>query len=175
MSKTKGTSKRIIVTSVTLLMFLITVCGLAYITPGQRQVQAATSDAQMIEMAKAALSAAAPLEPVQGSDTNIASLAQKIVNAKTSGVTVRLAVTYNPQISSTGTITYASSPRSNSVRFSLTKNSVSATQTVMVTVPASGSTSTTPSSEPTPTITDAQMIEMAEVGFCHWAIKGAFL
>ncbi|HRY13804.1 MAG TPA: hypothetical protein P5309_09545, partial [Syntrophomonadaceae bacterium] len=132
-----------------IIFFICSNSGALYAAP--------MTDAQAVATAQAALSAAAPLKPVEGTDTNIVALAQRIVNQKVSGVTVKMAATFNPQISSTGVITYASAARSNSVRFSLTKNSTTVTQTVLVTIPAKSSVVTPP-----PATTDAQAVATAQ-------------
>jgi len=132
-----------------IIFFICSNSGALYAAP--------MTDAQAVATAQAALSAAAPLKPVEGTDTNIVALAQRIVNQKVSGVTVKMAATFNPQISSTGVITYASAARSNSVRFSLTKNSTTVTQTVLVTIPAKSSVVTPP-----PATTDAQAVAAAQ-------------
>jgi len=148
MRESKQNAKLFKKTAVMLIMLFVMACGVPFAQP----VQAAT-DAEAVAAAQAALVAATPLKPVKGTDTNIVTLAQKIVNQKVTGVTVKLLATYNPQISSTGAITYLSEPRSNSVRLGLTKNSASAWQNVMVTIPGTGSTSTTTTSTATTTTT----------------------
>ncbi|MEQ8235494.1 MAG: glycosyl hydrolase family 28-related protein, partial [Syntrophomonadaceae bacterium] len=94
------------------------------------------TDAEQVTVGQAALVAAGTLRPVDGSNTNVVTMAQAIVNSAASGVTVSLYSTSNSQVSSTGTITYGSSAVTGNVTFKLVKNSASVTQAVTVAVPA---------------------------------------
>lgn len=73
--------------------------------------------------------------PVEGIDTNILSMAEKIVDNATSGVTVKLIAVKNPQISSNGDITYGENDVTGRVTFQLNKNRSKLKQVFTITVP----------------------------------------
>jgi uncharacterized repeat protein (TIGR02543 family) len=86
----------------------------------------------------------AALTPIAGTDTNILSEAQSVVDAVYSGVTVTLGSSANSEIASpSGNITYGSSAVTGNVTFTLTKNAASDNQTVSITVPAASANHTT--------------------------------
>lgn len=94
------------------------------------------TDSEQVAAAKAALSSAGTLKPVQGQDTSVVTMAQSIVNKVSSGVTVKATASTNPQVSSSGVVTYSSTAKTGNITFSLGKNSASATLVMPVTVAA---------------------------------------
>jgi hypothetical protein len=94
------------------------------------------TDAETVSGAKALLSPAS-LNPVEGTDTNIVTMAQSVVDAVYSEVIVSLVSSLNAQIASPdGEITYGDSSVTGDVTFTLTRNTAADTQVVSVTVPA---------------------------------------
>jgi len=115
------------------------------------RVNADPDDVAEVAKAKAALPP--ELSPVYGTDTNVIIMAQAIVNANSSGVTVTMGSSDNQRvIYLNGNILYSpNSPQmSGNVIFALTKNSASDTKVVSVVVP---STIIIPSSNATVTST----------------------
>lgn len=154
MEARKQRTRRINITAVTLLLlFAFTACGIPNGITVSTQVQAATNDSQMVAAAKAALSSAGTLRPVNGVDKNIVALAQEIVDRESDGVTVKLTRTESPYISSTGAITYSAAWNStNWLVLSLTKNKAKASQGLNVVIPGNKEASVVPSpTPPTPT------------------------
>jgi hypothetical protein len=93
-------------------------------------------DKESINAAQAGLAAAGTLKPTEDRDTNIIVLAKSIVDAVSSGVTVEVAGSDNPQVSSTGAITYSNTVGTGKVTFKLIQNDLIAFQAVSVAVPA---------------------------------------
>ncbi|MGE5474412.1 MAG: glycosyl hydrolase family 28-related protein [Ignavibacteriales bacterium] len=92
-------------------------------------------DTETVAKAKAAL-AEVTLNPVEGTNTNIISMAQDIIDKAVPGVTVTISTCTNSQIAFDGTIIYGDSTVTGNVTFILSKNKASATQTISVIVPA---------------------------------------
>lgn len=86
------------------------------------------------------LLANATLAPVQGTDINIVAMAQALVNAAYTGITVTLEATGNPSIAADGNITYGAVAATGDVTFNLEKNGTAKQVTVRVTVPAGSGT-----------------------------------
>jgi len=100
------------------------------------KIAAVIPAADEISSAKAALAAASPLQPVAGVDSNVVAMAQNIINASSTGVTISATVdSSNANVASDGTITYSSSTVSGDVTLTLTDKSDTDTQTVSVAVP----------------------------------------
>ncbi|MGI6436203.1 MAG: glycosyl hydrolase family 28-related protein [Syntrophomonadaceae bacterium] len=104
---------------------------------------AANPDAVEVAAAKAALANTASLKAVEGKDTNAATMAQSIVNAASSGVTVQVISSSNPQVAVDGAITYGNTAVTGNVTLKLTKNNASDTQAIALIVPAKIVTPTT--------------------------------
>jgi DNA-binding beta-propeller fold protein YncE len=103
------------------------------------QAYGTPSDASEVFNAQSALTAAAPLVPVQGVDTNVVPVAQAIANAASCGVTISSTVnSANSAVASDGTITYGTSTVTGNVTFTLFKNAALSTSTVGVDVEQSG-------------------------------------
>jgi len=94
------------------------------------------TDAQQVSAAQAALATLRNLRPFEGTDSNVVTMAQAVVNKASTGVTVTLASTANAQVSAAGAVTFGSQPVIGNVTFKLTKNSASVTQAVSVVVTA---------------------------------------
>lgn len=116
-----------------------------------------STDATDVSTAKRELFRAAVLNPIQGEDLNVAAMAQDLVDQVVSGVKVTVIKSSNKQVSKSGAISYGSYTCSGNVTFKLTKNRSSATQTMLVVVPAKALataqtkvTETTPSTSITP-------------------------
>ncbi len=127
------------ITLITLLAFFLANIGAdLYAAPRKsKPVRYNTiSDADRVAAAKTALQAAGTLEPEQGSDTNVANMAQKIVNQVASDVIVRVTGSSNPQVSSNGLISYGDEAGSGSVTCTLTKNAAADSAQIWVEVPA---------------------------------------
>jgi Endopolygalacturonase len=93
-------------------------------------------DVTEIAAAKSALADAATLNPVEGTDTNVVTMAQTIVDGASSGVEVTITSSDNAQVAADGAITYGSSEVSGKVSFTLTKNDAVDRQSITVDVPA---------------------------------------
>ena len=90
---------------------------------------------EAVYIAQGAIASSAPMSPTEGTDANIVTLAQSIVNNSISGVTVSSTVeSNNSKIASDGTITYSGSTVTGSVTFTLYDNEMTATETVPVVV-----------------------------------------
>lgn len=104
----------------------------------------ALSDTELLAAAASALTAAAPITANQYNadytavgDTNIVTVAQRIVNAAVSGVTVgSTVVSENGNIAEDGAITYGTSESRGDVSFTISKGELSGFVTVNVSVPA---------------------------------------
>ncbi len=96
-----------------------------------------TSDNVGIATAKAALDTTATLNPVEGNDTNVVTMAQAIVDGVVSGVTVTVSdASGNANVGADGTISYTSSGVTGNVIFALNKGiGTEATSTMSVVVP----------------------------------------
>ncbi len=106
-----------------------------------------SNTATQLSAAKTALTNAGTLKPVEGTDINVITMAQKIVNAKSSGVVVSLVTTSNSQVSSSGAINYGSSAVSGSVLFKMTINGTNTWVSSPVTVPAKAGSGTDTSAD----------------------------
>ncbi len=93
-----------------------------------------TTDSEEVASAKAALAAAGTLQPTKGQNTSVVIMAQAIADKASSGVTITMTNSGNPQVSSTGEVTYTSINANGDVTFQLIKNSVKDTISVPVTV-----------------------------------------
>jgi len=93
-------------------------------------------DATDVAAAKAALATAATLNPIEGTDTSVVTMAEAIVNKVSNGVGVTITSSANAQVGADGTITYGSSAVTGKVTFTLTKNQAVDTQSMSVVVPA---------------------------------------
>jgi len=101
-----------------------------------------SADTAAAKAAQAALANAGTLKPVEGTNTSVVTMAQAIVNQAAAGVSVSVSSSANSQVSSSGAITYGSSAVTGTVTFKLTKNTISLTQGVTITVPAKTATVT---------------------------------
>lgn len=89
-----------------------------------------------IEKAKNTLSTAATLNTIEGKDTNVVTMAQKLVDEVVSGVVVSVDTSQNIQIGTDGTITYADQGITGNVVFALNKGmGTEDTVTMSVVVP----------------------------------------
>ena len=109
-----------------------------------------SADAKQVQTAQRALVNTGALKPVEGVDTDIAVMAQRIVNAATAGITVKVAATTNIQIKGT-TIVYGTSAGTGTVTFTLAKHRSIAVQKMSVIVPAKAITTINPTTATTPT------------------------
>lgn len=100
------------------------------------------SDGERVDAAAAILAAAGTLRPVEGTNTNVIPMAQAIVDAQLSGVTVSIYSTSNSQIAQNGAITYGATSVTGSVIFRLTGRSEYTGVIVPVAVPAKADTTT---------------------------------
>jgi|GEM_PF-6801708 len=110
---------------------------------------ASTATYKKVLAAQTALAKAGTIIPVEGVDTNIATVAQNIVNKAISGVTVKVYSSANPQIKGS-TIVYGDADASGAVTFSLIAKTSTAKQSVDVVVPAA---------EQVPVVEDPPVIE----------------
>lgn len=100
------------------------------------------SDGERVDAAAAILAAAGTLRPVEGTNTNVIPMAQAIVDAQLSGVTVSIYSTSNSQIAQNGAITYSAAAVTGSVIFRLTGRSEYTGVIVPIAVPAKAVTTT---------------------------------
>ena len=121
--------------------------GLNVVIPGNNEAGAGTTpapstpitvktDAEEVAAAQASLASAGTLRPVEGTDTNAVTMAQKIVNSKSSGVAVTISNSANSQVATSGGITYGNKAVTGNITYRLVKNSSAATQLVSIAVPA---------------------------------------
>jgi len=93
------------------------------------------SDEQKVQVAKAALDGKT-LDMKEGIDSTVLPMAQSMVDAVVSGVTVSMNVSDNINVASDGTITYGSSKVTGNVTYTLTLNDYTQDVTASVVVPA---------------------------------------
>lgn len=121
-----------------LLTFLMTMLmvspALGALTSANRTT---STDLQEVRAAQVALYKIGCLYPVQGTDANIVSMTQAIVNKASYGVKVSIIYNYNKQVANDGAIIYGPSQVAGNITFRLTKGTQYVSSTCYVVVPAS--------------------------------------
>ncbi len=106
--------------------------GSGYVT-----IATGLTDSEEVANAKAALLAASPMTATEGVDTDAVTMAQAIVDAAASGVTVSMNSSANGHVDgTTGAITYDASAETANVTFDLDKGVANDNQVVSFIVPA---------------------------------------
>jgi Endopolygalacturonase len=109
-------------------------------------------DTKQVTIAKSTLAKAAYLNPVEGTDVNVVTMAQMIVNKTVSGVVVKIVSSSNSQVAVNGTITYGNQAVTGKVIFSLSKGKATNTQQMTVVVPKTNVVVPAPTPDPIPQV-----------------------